>query len=105
MHIDLPEWQDNYDNGNQITGLRSKGFKLDTLSIKYYGGYIVIIKTIILDTLTIKYYSRYIVIIKTVVLAAGILTGIIEQESTSRVVKQLYTLVFKRSLKYIMPKH
>ena len=62
--------------------LRSKGFKLDTLSIKYYGGYIVIIKTIILDTLTIKYYSRYIVIIKTVVLAAGILTGIIEQEST-----------------------
>ena len=79
-------------------------FKLDTLSIKYYGGYIVIIKTIILDTLTIKYYSGYIVIIKTVVLAAGILTGIIEQESTSRVVKQLYTLVFKRSLKYIMPK-
>ena len=44
--------------------LRSKKFKLDTLSIKYYGGYIVIIKTIILDTLTIKYYSGYIVIIK-----------------------------------------
>ena len=59
LHIDLPGWQDNYDKGNQITALRSKGFKLDTLTIKYYSGYIVIIKIIILDTLTIEYYRRY----------------------------------------------
>ena len=59
LQIDMPGWQDNYDKGNQITALRSKGFKLDTLTIKYYSGYIVIIKIIILDTLTIEYYRRY----------------------------------------------